>query len=360
MKTIVSLLFLLSCVCTAQAQTIKGYIYDEAENKPLEGAFVYLDGTTINASTDANGYFELKPGSVFNVPLVVTYVGFENFVLEKPFSYDKPVKLLLKESSIFLGELVISKNLPFTRKQMLRVFRQQFLGITPAGNSCKIENEDDIKLTYDLSTNTLKASSAVPLRIRNKRLEYNVAFNLVDFQVSYNTLSLSGLYMRSSFYAGTTAFTDISKNNSAEKKRKKAYLGSIVHLMKTMADNSWEKEKFQLYVEGWPANPANHFTVTDSLPYKKIVSIDDSKTPETTAFITDANTGKKAAVKYKKAKRHAVLYNGKDQSFFELSKGMLYIDENGLFSPIEYITFGGHMSTLKAGDMLPADYIYTP
>jgi hypothetical protein len=59
MKTIVSVLFfLLSSFCIqAQVQIIKGYVYDEIENKPLEAAFVYLDGTTINTSTDANGFF---------------------------------------------------------------------------------------------------------------------------------------------------------------------------------------------------------------------------------------------------------------------------------------------------------------
>jgi hypothetical protein len=352
--------FLCSCFAQAQTQTIKGYVYDEAENKPLEAAFVYLDGTTINTSTDANGFFELKTNAVYNTPLVVAYLGFENFVLENPFSYTKPVKLLLKESSIALDEVVINKKLPFTRKQMLRVFREQFLGTTPAGRSCKIENEDDIKLTYNLTTNTLKASSAVPLRIKNKKLEYNIAFNLVDFQVSYTTLSLSDLYRKRSFYAGTTAFTDVSKDNSAEKKRKKAYLGSIVHLMKTIADNSWAKEKFQLYVDRWPANADNHFTLSDSLSYKKIVSLDDAKAPVSTSFITDTKTGKKQEFKYKKKERYSVLYDGKDQSFFELSKGRFYVDGNGLFSPIEDVTFGGYMSTLKAGDMLPADYLYTP
>lgn len=359
MKKLLSLLLFFFGVLGLYAQNISGYVYDEIENKPLEAAFVYLDGTTINTTTDANGFFELKPQTAYNVTLVVAFIGFENFVLENPFSYKKPVKLLMKESSINLDEVVINKNLPFTRKQMLRVFRQQFLGTTPAGNSCKIENEDDIKLTYNLTTNTLKASSKVPLRIKNERLEYTISFSLVDFQVQYNTLSLSDLYLRGSFYAGTTAFTDVSKNNSATKKRKKAYLGSTVHLMKTITANTWVQEKFQLYVDRWPANPVNHFIITDSLSYKKVVSIDDGKAAVSMGFMTDAS-GKKQEIKRKKSERYSIVYDGKDQSFFELANGRFYIDNNGLFSPIEEITFGGYMSTLKAGDLLPADYIYTP
>ena len=350
------ILFMVQGLC---AQVVSGYIYDEAENKPLEGAFVYLDGTTINATTDAKGYFILKPGTVYNVPLIVTYVGFENFVLSNPFSYAKPVKVLLRESSINLEEVVISKNLPFTRKQMLRAFREQFLGITPAGRSCTIENEDDIKLTYNLSTNTLQAKCGVPIRIKNKRLEYHIAFSLVDFQVGYNTLSLSSLYLNRSFFSGTTAYVDISQNGSAEKKRKKVYLGSVVHFMKTVAANDWQKEKFQLYVDRWPANAENHFKVTDSLSFKKILSLDDMKQPETVGYITDAKTGKKEAVKYKKHQKYDVMYDGRQQSAFEMNS-RVYIDENGFFTPLQDITFSGYMSTLKAGDLLPANYEYIP
>jgi hypothetical protein len=351
--------FFISMSLPAVAQTITGYIYDELENKPLEGAFVYLDGTTINTSTNEKGYFTLNPGKVYNVPLIVTYTGFENFVLENPFSYNKPVKVLLRMSSIFLDEVVINKNFPFTRKQMLRAFREQFLGETAAGRSCTIENEDDIKLRYNLSTNVLSASSAVPLRIKNKKLEYNINFSLVDFQVAYSMQSLLSANVRQSFYAGTTAFTDVSKEGSAEKKRKKAYLGSTVHLMKTIASNAWAKEKFRLYEGSWPADPDQCFTITDTLELKKISVIKDNKKVPAIS-LNQADGGNPKTMKFKKADKYNVLYNGKEQSSFELANGRLYIDRNGLFSPIQEINFGGYMATLKAGDLLPADYVYEP
>lgn len=360
MKHTVYLLFILFFTfIQLHAQVISGYVYDEAENKPLEGAFVYLDGTTISTSTDSSGYFLLKPGAVYNVPLIITYVGFENLVLEKPFSYDKPVKVMLRESSISLDEVVINKNLPFTRKQMLKAFREQFLGTSAAGRSCAIENEDDIKLTYNLSTNTLQARCAVPIRIKNKHLEYNIAFSLVDFEVGYNTLTLSSLYLNRSFFSGTTAYIDVSKNGSAEKKRKKVYLGSIVHFMKTIAANEWSKEKFQLYVDRWPASAVSHFKITDSLSFKKIVSLDAEKEPETVGYKIDKATGKKEMIKYKKPTNYAVMYDGKQQSAFEMNK-RFYVDENGFFTPIQDVVFSGYMSTLKAGDLLPANYKYKP
>ena len=359
MRQLLATLFFIVCSQTMHSQVISGYIYDELENKPLEGAFVYLDGTTINASTDDKGYFKLNPGKTYNVPLIVTYTGFENFILENPFSYTKPVKVLMRMSSIYLDEVVINKNFPFTRRQMLNAFREQFLGTTSAGRSCKILNEDDIKLRYNLSTNVFTASCAVPIRIQNKKLEYNIAFSLVDFQVAYSMQSLLSANVRRSFYAGTTAFTDVSKERSADKKRKKAYLGSTVHLMKTMAANTWAQEKFRLYEGSWQADPNQCFTITDTLDMKKITVITDTTKTPAISF-NQIGTGKSKTVKFKKPDKYSVLYDGKEQSSFELSNGRIYIDKNGLFTPIQEITFGGYMSGLKAGDLLPADYIYEP
>jgi hypothetical protein len=59
-------------------------------------------------------------------------------------------------------------------------------------------------------------------------------------------------------------------------------------------------------------------------------------------------------------KKLTVLHRTKHQSFVTFDKGVLYIDENGLFAPIDEIYFGGYMGVIKAGDMLPADYKYEP
>src|SRR5690606_40536723 len=71
----------------------------------------------------------------------------------------------LKEDTIKMEELVISGETVFSRKEMLAVFREQFLGKTKAGNSCKILNEDDIRLYYEIATNTLRAERSEERRV---------------------------------------------------------------------------------------------------------------------------------------------------------------------------------------------------
>lgn len=353
MKKIICFLVLFAVFPAFAQQTVSGYVYDEAENKPLEGAFVYLDGTSISAITDSKGQFSLSTATTFNGVMVVSFVGFKSFQLENPFGYGKPVKIMLQEDAIQMQEVVISGKTAFTRKQMLRVFRQEFLGESAAGSSCTIENEDDVQLYYDTSTNTLNATALKPLRIKNKRLQYNVVFDLSAFNVQFRYKTLNKADLQRSFYAGTTFFTDLSKKGSADKRRKETYLGSTVHFMKTIANNTWQQEKFGLYVEKFPVNPDNYFAVSDSLNMKKVSLLNNTVVRKGNVKIEGLSRIKKV----QDAKvRYAVLYDKKQQSFFEVHTDYFFIDSSGLFYPVEGVIFGGHIAALKAGDLLPLDY----
>lgn len=362
-KILLFIILLLTTIGT-NAQSVSGYVYDEKEDIPLEGAFVYLDGTTYSVSTDSEGYFNLNIEQNISAALVVKYVGYQTMVVPNPFQYSGPVKILLKEDAIKMDELVINRKTVFSRKEMLKVFREQFLGKTKAGRSCEILNEDDIRLYFDVSDNTLRAEADKPIHIINKRLEYDIRFDLVDFQVNFSSKTLSENSLRRSFYAGTSFFKDISKKDKVYKKRDEVYQGSLLHLMRTIADNKWREENYGLYVEGLPVNPNEYFKVNDTLDYKKVTYIAPVKQAVQPNIKIEGFTAaaQKAwmekAAQQQKIVRFAILHDQKDQSFFEMNADHFYIGNNGLFWPITSMVFGGHLGELKVGDMLPADYTY--
>lgn len=349
------LLLLLICGAVHGQVTINGYVYDDMEKKPLEGAFVYLDGTTFSANTDARGFFHITVPQKYNAQLVISYIGFETMRVDDPFKYGKPFKVLLREDATVLDEVVITNKSPFTRRQMLAVFRREFLGKSKAGRSCKIENEDDIYLYYDESTHRLKGRCSNPIRIVNKKLAYNIAFDLIAFEVNYSTTSLEDMYMQRSFFAGTTAFTDVDKKNEAAKSRKSSYEGSVTHLMKAIRADDWAGQKFTLYVDRLPADPHEYFTLSDTLTYKK-VKLNEAALAPLKPKIT--LIGKDVpAFKYRNID-FTVLHDmdtGK-QSAINFQADTFYIDQNGLFFPLDALTFKGYMGSLKAGDLLPANY----
>lgn len=359
------LLYTLLLVLVAfglKAQTINGYVYDKTLKEPIPAVFLYLDGTTISTETNDKGYFSLDLKGRNTGTLVVSFLGYRTLRIENPLQYGTTIKIELEQEVINVEEVSITGKSTFTRKQMLKVFRAQFLGNSSVASSCKIENEDDVRLYFDSGTNTLRAEAKKPLKIKNKKLQYEVQFDLMAFEVQYRAKSLDSKKMTSSFFAGTTFFKDVSKSGSADKKRKKSYLGSSTHLMRTIASNDWQNQKFRLFVDGFGVKPDDYFTASDTLDVKKITAkVSQEKDINLTQVnFTGSNiTGQPAEKKNVKVPiRYNVLYDGKDQSVFMLNKGVFYIDRFGLYSPINEIMFGGHISMLKAGDMLPADYEY--
>ena len=86
---------------------IKGYVLDQKTAKPLVGANVYLDGTSMGASTDLNGKFE-----ILNVPageylLIANYVGYHEKKQKVKIEENKTVKLVIYLSLTTLeGEVI--------------------------------------------------------------------------------------------------------------------------------------------------------------------------------------------------------------------------------------------------------------
>ncbi|WP_026706278.1 carboxypeptidase-like regulatory domain-containing protein [Flavobacterium soli] len=357
-KKFLLFLILLSNI-TVQSQLIEGTILDSKTKETLPGATVYLDGTTISTITDTNGYFKINTKGN-NATLVVSFIGYSTYRLDNPLQYvNKKLKVMLVEESISLDEVVVGKG-PFSRKQMMKVFREQFLGESKAGRSCKILNEDDIVLYYDVSTNTLNASARNPLKIINKHLDYEVNFDLEELIVQYNYKSLDKFNQSRSYFSGTTFYKDMSKNNRADKKRRETFYGSATHFALTVANEAWEKEDIRLFVEGWPVNPKDYFKVKDTLGVKQVTLIKEpqkevkdftlDKSPSNNVTFTDKGKTKLVKVNFN------ILYKKEHQSIVEFVDKVIYVDENGNYSPIYGILYGGYIGTLKAGNMLPIDY----
>jgi hypothetical protein len=334
-------LFVLFSSVKNHAQLIEGRIFDSTTKEPLPGANVYLDGTSLSTITDAEGNFRLNLQNR-TTTLVVSFIGYVTFKIENPSEYvNKKLRILLVEESINLDEVVIGKG-PFSRRQMMKVFREQFLGESKAGNSCRIENEQDIILFYDVSDNTLNASARNPLRIQNKYLDYYVNFDLEDFKVKYNFKSLQKYNQVSSYFSGTTFYKDLKKRKNVGKRRSESFYGSAQHFAYTLAYAAWEKEKIRLFVNGFQVNPQEYFKVIDTMGIKKVTLIKEPQKVMPSLNIRKTNFN--------------ILYQKDKQSIIEFVDKVIYVDSNGNYNPIYGILYGGYIGTLKAGDLLPVDY----
>ena len=330
-----SLLILFSSI--SFAQVVKGKIVDE-KNQPLPGANIYFDGTSIATIADKDGAFQLQYGGKINSILAVSFIGYQTQYI-KDYDNGKELNIVLKEAVNILNEVVLKKD-RFSRKQKLKLFREQFLGQTIVGRKAKIENEDDLYFDYDETTNTFKAYSDKPLIINNALLGYKINYELVDFEVKFFSASISSSDVYRSFYLGLSRYEEIETNPKILKQRQKCYEGSQLQFFRNLANNIWNKDNFLLFVDKFQDNPNDYFKITGDSDTKQV-------------FVTKQN---KSLVGKKFVAEFNLLYKKKQQSKIIFETDTFFVDQFGNNSNVDNMIFSGYIAQLKVADMVPLNY----
>ena len=232
-------LFFISIISYAQTR-ISGKIVDK-ENTPLEGASVYLNNTTVGVSTNTEGefFFTVDDGSY---DLIVSYLGFKTIQYSLvTSSYKEPFLFKLEESDNVLNEVVITKTkYDDTWRFNLNQFTENFLGRTLIAADCELMNPKTLHFEFDQKTNTLTAVAREPLQIKNKGLGYLITFDLVHFSLGLHTVN----------YYGYTKYENLKGSKRKQRKwdenRKKAYLGSKMHFVRSLIAGNTKEEGYNI------------------------------------------------------------------------------------------------------------------
>ena len=321
------------CPFYCLSQTLTGTILDANTNTPLETVAVYFDNTTIGTTTDEEGEFSIDYSDAIQSTLVISYLGYER-VFIKDYRTKREVTIKLKPTDVSLDEVFIDFDDGLTRKQKLRLFRKEFLGTSKYGKSCKILNEDDLILRYDREKQTLYASADVPIVIKNKALQYNISFDIIDFEASYRyaNLETQDFALDKVSYAGTSYYKDLEKANKkrTKQKRENVYKGSVQHFMRAIYNENLTEEGYDIYFNSFKVNAYAYFKI---------------KAKEDSSF-------KEVSLK----KKVSILYDKEFQSDIEVLVDSFLIDAYGNYSAIKGVYFNGAMGSQRIGDTLPLDY----
>jgi len=191
MRNIVLFVILWLSAGGLSAQRLIGVVYDKVNREPVIGAHVYLDRSSLFATTNANGRFVITVHSVVNLPLVVSHVSYQTTTVSHPFT-SLPDTIFVEERENALSEVVVSTG-RYSRQQLLRAFRNEFLGSSSVARSCMIENEDKIEIWFNPSTRKLMASCEEPIVIHNRYLGYKIYLTLEKFEAQYSSRFLVGI-----------------------------------------------------------------------------------------------------------------------------------------------------------------------
>jgi hypothetical protein len=315
------------------AQTLRGVVVDAKTLEPIESATVYFDNTTIGTTTNANGQFSIDYTDAVQSVLVVSFLGYEKQIIAN-YRNLQQLQIKLKEQTDVLDEVLLTDNDGLTRKQKLKQFRKEFLGTSANGRSCKILNEDDIILRYHKPSKTLTATAKNPLKVINNNLQYEILYDIVDFEIAYKYVDerQSIFNIKSVIYTGTTYYKSIGKVDAKKlnKFRQKTFKGSVQHFIRALYHQQLEEEQFQIFRNKFKVNPYEAF---------KITAVTDSNLKQVTFD-----------------KRLSVLYNKKHQSDLQLTADYFVIDAYGNYAPIPNLLFIGVMGNQRLGDSLPFDF----
>jgi hypothetical protein len=335
MKKIVTLFIILILSFWGYSQVISGTVVDKKTSIAVPYATVYFNGTFNGTHTNEKGYFELEVPTGQHMPLTVSALGYSSLTFAG-YLKDEELVIYLHPKVYELDEVIItSKVSAAKRKTYLNMFRKEFLGTSPNALSCKIENEKDIRLSYDPVKKILKAFCKTPVIINNKSLGYRINYYLDTFEFSYlNDAGWvnSGLILGNFIFTGNAAARDGTQRRYA-KRRKEAYLGSRMHFFRALWDEKLE---------------TSGFVLQDSA-HAGIASRD-------IVFLSDSIHSKEAEKYLKFEGRLFIHHNQISHSFVRMLQDSVYFDKNGYYNPTA-INWNGSMANQRIGDLLPYEYM---
>ena len=105
-KTLIILILILSFWHSYAQTKVSGYVFDEA-NEPVAFATILFKGSIEGTITDENGKFYLESKKKWS-QLVVSFIGYENLEIELSKKVTFNLKLIIKEETNTLNEVVIA------------------------------------------------------------------------------------------------------------------------------------------------------------------------------------------------------------------------------------------------------------
>jgi len=230
-KTILLFLFLFPLYLSI-AQTIKGTVVNDAEQK-IPNVSIYIDGTKIGTTSKEDGSFSLNLPSKNIGNIIFQKEDYETFATPISEVLNKNLKVVLLKTNTIEEVRII----PYTEeayKNYINYFLNSFIGNDR--ENVKIKNQRSLKFAFDKKNKTLKVKAPKTLIIENKNLGYEIEYNLMNFSADFNSNMVN--------YTGTSFFKETKNSDKVKLNRMNAYDGSTLHFFRSIYNNTISEEKF--------------------------------------------------------------------------------------------------------------------
>ena len=352
MRYIFFLVSLFHFTLSAQVN-ISGKVLSDESGEPIVGASIYINNSSIGTMSNAEGEFHLHNILPGTYEIIVSHIGYEPLLHRvdvKSVDLRFTFRLVAKAQQM-RNILVMSDE---RRRKMMTTFKEQFLGITVAGEKCRIENEREIMFEPGKGKSDIYAFADHPLIIINKELGYRITFDLQEFYLD----DVNG----QTFFYGYTKYEDLEKGSIQKyrKKRRQYYTGSTMHFYQSLYEGKAKENQFRVVQKiTMSINMERHeniveidpkdFVYIDSVSKRKYMAWDDKITVQ---YLE--NPVYKNALLNKTIVR-VTLRKGIESELTMLEKPVFFTEQGLPENPLR-IAFSGFWSYEKLGNMLPIDY----
>ena len=337
-------LLIIASIASAQKTTISGKILDLQTREPIAGVGVYLLGTSIGVVSGLNGNYSISYDEAINTPLIFAYLGYEKIQIVNPITTDLST-VVMKQQENELDAVVINPD-PWDRATKEKLFLDHFLGVKSL-EDCEIVNLKDVRLRFNTTSKQMIAYSKSPIIIYNRRLGYQINYDLVEFEINFNYWrakdapeqlfemehARSNYSMTTSFTAGFSFYKELEDSRLSERKkdrrREKAYKLSQLKLYRSIMLETMKEDKFQLFYRGFRVSPEDHIRV---------------RKEQETFKVTFRNL------------KYTILDRADHQTDIYLADNVIYFDGFDNLIDARKLMLSGYLPQLGVGGMMPLDY----
>ena len=382
-KIVISLLLLLTVtnlLSQSPATTLSGSVRDSATGKPVPGVSVFLNSTSKGTVTHDDGTFILTGIPPGRYQLIVSAIGYATIAMEITTRHLPPsLKITLHNQASELAAVTVEPYLKNGWKKWGKLFWDNFIGTTENASSCSIKNKEVLRFRYYLKSRKLTVSAVEPLIIINKALGYDLEYRLESFTYDFESNIIS--------YYGYPLFRELPTDDSTRQRkwehaRMIAYLGSMMHFMRSLYQGHLQQDGFIIQHEIHVPNVEKervrsvyvpNVTPTDSIPidtlhhYWEVLREPDYYVQKVKSYDNLVTVNPDLTREFDFTGDFTVIYgNGHlGIAYTESSMELMYptpieVEENGAYYPPQTLLSKGEWAkTEKIANLVPRDY-YPP
>jgi hypothetical protein len=347
------LLVLMSALVYAQHWPVQGRVLDADTSQPLPFANVYLNNTTISATTADDGSYSLQRIPPGEYELIVSYVGYEKYQQRIVVKDTSSQLITIRLKGIQLKDIEITSSRDKKWEKQLDYFKKFFFGPYARLDLIRIVNPYSLNFEEN-NKGVFFATSQEPLEIDNFYLGYHITYTIINFAVTPDAYSITG----NMFFREMLTMDPLLKARWNEN-RKQTYEGSVRHFLKSFLQGRVEQSGFKMYAE-----IGNTHGERSDIFYQNLDKTVKPYIPESGAIDSLRENGvyklklpAKLEVHYLNKKYVGSIYKDVPHPVSALEvKGTLEVTKAGVVVNYSDMTVAGEWSEHRVADALPFDY----